>query len=566
MLEKFKIKNVSLGWKYGIVLTIIFVMFAVATTLVFTFIQTIEEEIDNIGESGEKTIIVSEMSSVNRAKGVRALSYATTSDAAFVTDFEAGIDEFNELVKSIENRLNTPEMEEIFRQAIAKEEEFNNLFMNHLVGMTDQGQRDRVMSEITNIRRDTVALLDELNVIFSEMRADALDSAQDSQSMAIYVLLISTSLALLIGISMSIVITRSVSKPLNEVANVSDQIANNNLAFDEIKYDGKDEIGRIATATNLMGKNLKDMISKMAEISEVVSSQSEELTQSANEVRTGAEQVSATMEQLSAGAEEQASSSSEISSLIEELTRQIRSSNEEGKALGVTSKEVYVISDQGKKDMGQSVELMNGISVVVKDTADKVKGLEKRSEDISKLVDVIQNIAQQTNLLALNAAIESARAGEAGRGFAVVADEVRKLAEQVGQSVVEITDIIQGIQQETKTVVSSLQDTTHKVEDGNQQILVSRDSFDSINQAVSDMMDGIQNISSNLMDIEGNSVRVSQSVEEIAAASEQASAGIEESSATAEQQSASMQEIASSSESLSSLAEELNGMIRQFKM
>ncbi|WP_419095739.1 methyl-accepting chemotaxis protein [Caldalkalibacillus horti] len=272
------------------------------------------------------------------------------------------------------------------------------------------------------------------------------------------------------------------------------------------------------------------------------------------------------MEQLSAGAEEQASSSSEISSLIEELTRQIRSSNEEGKALGVTSKEVYVISDQGKKDMGQSVELMNGISVVVKDTADKVKGLEKRSEDISKLVDVIQNIAQQTNLLALNAAIESARAGEAGRGFAVVADEVRKLAEQVGQSVVEITDIIQGIQQETKTVVSSLQDTTHKVEDGNQQILVSRDSFDSINQAVSDMMDGIQNISSNLMDIEGNSVRVSQSVEEIAAASEQASAGIEESSATAEQQSASMQEIASSSESLSSLAEELNGMIRQFKM
>src|SRR5699024_8662469 len=108
--------------------------------------------------------------------------------------------------------------------------------------------------------------------------------------------------------------------------------------------------------------------------------------------------------------------------------------------------------------MDRSTEQMKKIDTMVNVAAQKMEGLDKHAQDISELVSIIQDIAEQTNLLALNAAIEAARAGEHGQGFAVVADEVRKLAEQSSHSVQNITSIVDRIQDESQTVVSSLRD------------------------------------------------------------------------------------------------------------
>lgn len=96
--------------------------------------------------------------------------------------------------------------------------------------------------------------------------------------------------------------------------------------------------------------------------------------------------------------------------------------------------------------MSSSTKQMGAIQHIVKDAVEQVDGLSKQTQEISKLVTVIQTIAAQTNLLALNAAIEAARAGEQGKGFAVVANEVQKLAEQVSYSVEDITGIVRNIQ------------------------------------------------------------------------------------------------------------------------
>ncbi|MBP2242226.1 methyl-accepting chemotaxis protein [Cytobacillus eiseniae] len=315
-----------------------------------------------------------------------------------------------------------------------------------------------------------------------------------------------------------------------------------------------------------MSDSLREMISQISTISQTVNTQSEELTQSSNEVTTGADQIAETMQELASGSEQQASSSSDISNLMRGLNHKINETSQQGDSLKETSDRVWELSNNGKEQMKLSTIRMEEINDVVLSSVEQVKGLDQRSQEISKLVDVIQGIAEQTNLLALNAAIEAARAGESGRGFAVVADEVRKLAEQVGSSVNEITVIIHGVQEETKSTVDSLQTGYQRVREGNSQMELSSQAFDSINLGVTEMIEGIQKVSQHLMEIRTSSDNVRESSEEIAAASEQAAAGIQQSAATAEQQSSSMQEITGSSESLASLAEELNEMINKFKL
>src|SRR5699024_7843453 len=144
---------------------------------------------------------------------------------------------------------------------------------------------------------------------------------------------------------------------------------------------------------------------------------------------------------------------------------------------------------------------MQRIDGIVADTVQKVKGLDKQSGDISKLVQVIKDIAEQTNLLALNAAIEATRAGEHGKGFAVVASKVRSLAEQVAASVTEITDIVGNIQTETNHVLEALNTGYDEVEKGTAQIKETGSNFETINIAVSGMAQKITAISGNLKGI-----------------------------------------------------------------
>ncbi|MNZ67193.1 Methyl-accepting chemotaxis protein McpA [compost metagenome] len=315
-----------------------------------------------------------------------------------------------------------------------------------------------------------------------------------------------------------------------------------------------------------MVANLRAILTDIVTASEKVNAHSEELTESAGEVKVGSAQVALTMQELALGAETQAGAATDLSNSMTAFAAIIEEANNLSKQVSYSSNEVQELANKGSLLMASSIQQMTSIDRIVHDAVLKVRTLNNQSEQISEIVTVVNGIAAQTNLLALNAAIEAARAGEHGRGFAIVANEVRKLSEQVSHSIAGITEILNGISVESSDVVTSLQYGYQEVEKGTEQIKLTGRTLEHIAAAVSDTAIQIHSITDALSRITAKSVDMNQSIENVAAVSEEAAAGTEQSTASIEQTKGAMVGIAHSAEELSQLAENLNALVRQFKV
>ncbi|MBP2241582.1 methyl-accepting chemotaxis protein [Cytobacillus eiseniae] len=569
MINKLRWRNIKIGWKYWLSLNIVLLLVGTSTTVVSSLLSDIKENNAIQEQRGDRAIKITELGSLIRAKKIHIVSYIYDGDPQMIIEYEERQEKISTIKSELNGRMYTEEQKAIFDQVIANDIQLDNLFTNEVTIAKDQEDTQKLSQlkvETNELQSETIEKLEQLQLIINEDRLKAVQDTQRSAELANQVLLISIIASLLIGGALIFIINRLVSRNLNQVVEVSNQIAAGHLVVESLEIKGTDEIGKLGLAVNTMSDSLRQMISQILGISKTVSSKSEELTQAANEVGAGSEQIAVTMQELTSGSEQQANSSSHISSLMSSLDHEISVASDEGDHLKSASNNVLELSNNGKEQMERSVTNMTEMNDLVISSVQQVTGLEHRSQEITTLVDVIHGIAEQTNLLALNAAIEAARAGESGRGFAVVANEVRKLAEQVRSSVSEIANIIGGVHEEIQTTVGSLQKVNQKVKEGNHQIWLSRDAFDSINIGVSEMMTGIENVCDNLIKIRSSSNEITASSEEIASTSEQAAAGLQQVSATAEQQSSSMEEIMGNSESLASLAEDLNQMIQKFKL
>jgi methyl-accepting chemotaxis protein len=563
-----KWRNLKIGWKYGLAITITILLFAISSVLISILLEDIGKDIDALERRGDRALAISEMGSLFRTKDIRIADYLTFKRFEFIQEYESKREEFIQFGDQLKPSMNTEEQRDLLKQVMDNDAKINDIFVNEIIpaGNATNLVIAKLRQRTSDLRSETIDLLQQLESSVNEERQQAIQDAKHAANYALWTLIISIAASVIIGGTITFLINRVVKRNLNQVVHISNQIANGDLSVQQMNYEGKDEIGQLASAVNTMKDNLRHMIQQILSVSQNVSSQSEELTQSSNEVKVGSEQVASTMQQLSAGAEEQASTSSEIASLIELLNKQIVDVSNDGEALQTSSNGVLQMADKGKTKMDLSVTQMATINELVLDSVQKVQRLDQRSHDISKLILVIQDIAEQTNLLALNAAIEAARAGESGRGFAVVADEVRKLAEQVGRSITEITGIIDGTQKESKAVVESLQNGYQQVKEGSQIIDVTKETFETINTAVTHMAERIEGLSGSFEQIATNSEKISSFSEEIASVSEESAAGIEQTSASVQQQSGSMEEISGSAQALASLAEDLHEMVSKFKL
>jgi len=357
-----------------------------------------------------------------------------------------------------------------------------------------------------------------------------------ANSLAIF--LISLSTLLIAGGVVFALVRKLVVKPLSASAGLAENIANRNLAVEDLDLEAEDEIGEVTSALNTMKNNLAEIIRSIAATAEHVASASEEISSSAS---------------LQAqGADPQKDQTAQVATALQEMSSTVlQVSENSGKAADASNKAAET-ARHGGAIVDQTLAKMRSIAESVSSTAKKVGELGKSSDQIGRIIGVIDDIADQTNLLALNAAIEAARAGEQGRGFAVVADEVRKLAERTTSATKEIAQMIRTVQEETKTAVAAMEAGTKQVEEGVQTTAEAGDSLKEIIHTSEHVGEMITHIATAAAEQSSATEEINQNMEQIAKLVKESADGAQQS--------------AKACQDLSGLALDLQKMVSHFEL
>jgi methyl-accepting chemotaxis protein len=333
------------------------------------------------------------------------------------------------------------------------------------------------------------------------------------------------------------IILHSILAPLSKTLQVLQALAAGDLR-NSVAVDSADEIGTMGQALNKAVQDMAGTIRSIACAAEHVASASEEISSSAT--------------QQARSAETQKDQAMQVATAMQEMSATVMQVSGNSNRAADAARKAAETAKRGGDIADDTLNQMRLIAESVAGTAKKMDELGKSSDQIGRIIGVIDDIADQTNLLALNAAIEAARAGEQGRGFAVVADEVRKLAERTTSATKEIAQMIKNIQEETKTAVSAMEHGTKQVEEGVVSTAQAGDALKEIIMMADHVGEMITHIATAATQQSSASEQVNNNMDEIAKLVTESALGAEQS--------------AKACQDLSLLALDLKKMVSNFKV
>jgi PAS domain S-box-containing protein len=350
----------------------------------------------------------------------------------------------------------------------------------------------------------------------------------------------SGEIAGLVGISKDITDRRQaeerLTKELEAFQEVVSAVAEGDLTRRGV--GGEDTLGRIALLVNQMLERISHILSEVRDAAFSVSTASSQILSASHQIAKGARHGQDQVHQTLSAVSEMAASMAEVSRSAEhsaEAARQVL--------------ERLQKSDRAVDDTAQG---MTRIDLTVSATADKMRLLEKRSQEIFEIIDLIEEIASRSELLSMNAAIEAAHAGEAGRGFGVVADEIRHLAERSTEATRSVTAIVKGMGEETQAVLTAMESGMREIKQGLELSQQARTGLEEISLLVRQATELAGQISSAAREQTKATEMVAQAIETIANVTTESAAGAAET--------------ARAVQDLVNLSEQLNHTISRFKI
>jgi len=353
----------------------------------------------------------------------------------------------------------------------------------------------------------------------NQLGSELLVLAEKIKSSAFNILLLDillSALLILLSILISFYTIKELVARVDDLKLVLQQVRDGDDLTVEAKYQGKSELGQIATSLNLTLNKFSGVI--------------DEISTSSMTLASAAEETSITCDHNSESMVEQQDGIALIATAIEELSATVKEVATNTQLTADSAKKADEQAQDGLNVVKTSYQSIEVLAEEIDGLAKRINNLHESSNNITTVIDVIKSVAEQTNLLALNAAIEAARAGEQGRGFAVVADEVRTLAQRTQESTAEIESFIVSLQSDanaafnvievsqTKALeaVSNSKNVEHTLEDITQAVSHIFAMTEQIATAIEEQAVVTQDVAQNVVAVEENSVKTTTGSTQIA--------------------------------------------------
>ncbi|WP_025691069.1 methyl-accepting chemotaxis protein [Paenibacillus zanthoxyli] len=556
--------------KLIVLVSLLIAALAGSSILAVTSIRGIAEEAQELRELNELQRDMKQVQYLLAGLANDERGYLLTGGAEFTGEMQTKIDNINKLLQTM-----APVLQHKYGSAMQEiESALTKLFQlnGELVrlrgsGSVQQAENIHFEQERSLRKQNVNPAVEKVVKLLAEEAAPVEKYIKENSARSQTILLTVAVLSVILGTAASILLLRIILKPLRLLNEQMNEIAAGEADLTRtIHIAQNDEFGMLAGSFNAFVASLRDIIGKVGEATNHLSSVSQQFFASVEQSRSTSQLIAGSMQTIADRAFEQNKLAAVNATETRESLERIESISLHSSDMASASLGMQERAGAGEQSIARMGEKMNDIKRAVDEADTRLTLLSGQTVKIAEITSLINEISEQTHLLALNASIEAARAGEAGRGFNVVAGEVKKLAGYSAESAKEINTLIANIRENANLALSSMTDVKARTAEGNEITSLSLDQFQEILRSISEVSGKTSEISDSAQLVRGQFTAVSQTMETVGIGTSDISAGTQEIAAATEEQLASGEEMRSAAESLNSMAGNLQSLISRFKI